>query len=677
MTNLTPLEFLREVWGERKGWIDLPSKVGGYWVPWHHRWPCDGGIIEERVRSCVEDGEDLYFSAAMFNRRGRDIRTVLSSGWLWADLDEVDAGAVARQGLLPSLVWQSSPGRFQALWRLDRRLRPEVQSRLNRRLSYTIGADRGGWDSTQVLRIPGTRNFKYEGGPTVEVVLANDKVWHPGKMWRVLKRLDPSYDSRRVVMPGDEPAAIAGGMERGAASPPLPARVQRLLSVSEGDVVKGERSHRRWELECALIEAGLSVEQVADKIYTTPWNSWGTKGRARLEREAAKAYLHVGKQNGAGAPSSPLLVPKKDKPPRVAVVEEAVVEEGRPEKLPFIRYSSFMAQNMEAPRWLIEDIWTAGSHGILGGEPKVSKSTLALAMGLSIASGKDFLGEFSVPSSSVGPVMMIQEENDPWVMQDRMRKIASFYGLIHKGDVSVRDAREGEAISKKVMLEFPDDVPFRLLNNYGFSLSSEEHREMLEEAVATIRPRMLILDPLYMLVGGVNMDRQHEITPYLKWLTRLRYEYGVAPLIVHHWRKQRSDEVSRGGQRLMGSAMFHGWVEAALYAEKLSDDDEEELRVRLEREYRNVGSRGALELHMTMGAPGDLGFSAHTVTFSVDGKLIAVVTEAGGSITATAAGEALGVDKRTVLKYARGSAGLLLEGGKRGRGHSWTIRLAE
>ena len=61
-------------------------------------------------------------------------------------------------------------------------------------MTYTLGADKSGWDLTQVLRVPGTRNYKYPGGPTVEVCLVTDEIYHPRALLNKLRaagRFDP------------------------------------------------------------------------------------------------------------------------------------------------------------------------------------------------------------------------------------------------------------------------------------------------------------------------------------------------------------------------------------------------------------------------------------------------------------------------------------------------------
>src|SRR5215472_18281764 len=81
-------DFLEVVYGSREGWIDLPARVGNYWVPFYTSWPNEGAVTR-RIDSSLRDREDLYYSVAQFAERGRAIQHVLPSRWLWADLDEV------------------------------------------------------------------------------------------------------------------------------------------------------------------------------------------------------------------------------------------------------------------------------------------------------------------------------------------------------------------------------------------------------------------------------------------------------------------------------------------------------------------------------------------------------------------------------------------------------------
>jgi len=677
------LEFLKRVWTDRGGWVDIPSKINGHWIPWSIEWP-DAELAAIRITTAVEDDEDVYFSPAQYSSKGRRYEDVLPTYWLWADLDRVTPGACIEAGFTPTLAWSSSPGRYQALWELDHACSPKGIERLNRQMTYTLGADKSGWDLTQVLRVPGTRNFKYPGGPVVEVVLVTDEIYQPRALMKRLK----------MMRPLDPPAMSSHVQALVRKDAQVPPAAQVLLNARPDQVVEGERSHQIWKLECQLAEAGFSEDQIYELVSESAWNKWKevNTGESRLRREIHKAVGHVASRRVSGAQAvvqSPPEHGAADQPhvggngsagSREAIILPAeVYEEEVAGPSPFVAYGDFLSAHLEAPRWLIQELWTAKSHGMIGGEPKAMKSMLSLALGMSVASGRPFLMDKKFKAGVKGGVLIVQEENDPWRMQDLMRKMAKYYGLLRVGDIRTESGGEG-AVAKNIShINFPREIPLKLLNNYGFDMLNEDHRNMLEEEIRYSDPVLLVLDPLYLMVGGADLNRSDQLSPFFKWLIHLKFTYGTAIVVNHHFRKQTANGPQvRPGQRVLGSTTFHAWVASALYSENTTTEDDGKgvAKVRLEREFRNVGPMRSLDIRMNIGDPGSLDFSADILKYDAVGELVRLVQREPG-ITALQAAERLEIDKRTVLKRARGSEKLVLEGGKRGRGQSWRLWLAD
>lgn len=89
---------------------------------------------------------------------------------VWADLDTCDPRHML---LTPSIITQTSQGRYQAMWLLEDHLPPAEAEDISRRIAYyhsDQGADKSGWDLSQLLRIPYTPNFKYGDIQTAPVV---------------------------------------------------------------------------------------------------------------------------------------------------------------------------------------------------------------------------------------------------------------------------------------------------------------------------------------------------------------------------------------------------------------------------------------------------------------------------------------------------------------------------
>ena len=570
---------------------------------------------------------------------------------------------------MPTLAWESSPGRYQAMWRMNKRVSLKWFDKLNQGLSYLLGADHGGWDRTQVLRLPGTRNWKYEGAPFVRLLWYHREVSYSGAyIWDLVRTSLPAGGLSAT-------AAVSDGVAKA-----MPAMARSLLRVRPEDVVEGERSSKLWQLECLLAEAGWNEDSIYTAVSDSAWNKWkglGT-GENRLRTEIRKAIRHAIRRI---VPAPPVIKKEKGKtvvdrrgsdlPGDPAVID---LDETEVVKLPWVQYDNFMGQEMGDPKWLIEGLWCAGSQGILGGEPKTSKTTLALAMAVAVASGENFLGREEFPVGDPGPVLVVQEENSPWMVQDRLKKLAWLSGLIPRGEIiSKREVIGG--LSREVLeIEFPRDIPLRLLNNFGVDLTHKAHREAIEREVESVRPKLLILDPLYMLFAGVNFDRAYELAPYLRWLTQLSNDRDCAVMIIHHFRKYQAQTwgYARPGQRLMGNATLHGFVDSALYAEQsrmIKPGPTGMLYTTVEREFRSVEPKKAIELGLRLGKPGHLKMEVDISWHTLQGRIEdAVLNNPGVAVNILA--KDFEVDRRDILTWLNGSSRVEVKPGGRGRGNT-------
>jgi len=118
---------------------------------------------------------DVYFCSQLFKKQQRRKESVEDCPNLWSDLDTLPPDELLVE---PSVLIESSPGRYQGLWVLDKSIAASEAEDYSRRIAYyhaEHGADRSGWDLTQLLRIPYTQNHKYDPPPTVTIAEANTK----------------------------------------------------------------------------------------------------------------------------------------------------------------------------------------------------------------------------------------------------------------------------------------------------------------------------------------------------------------------------------------------------------------------------------------------------------------------------------------------------------------------
>ncbi len=198
----------------------------------------------------------------------------------------------------------------------------------------------------------------------------------------------------------------------------------------------------------------------------------------------------------------------------------------------------------EAPelRWLVCHLWSQHAVGIVGGEPKCCKSFLALDLAVAVAGGVPCLRRFAVPDP--GRVLLYAAEDAPQIVRRRLEGIAAAAG------VDLRDLDIQVITVPTLRLDFAAD------------------RASLQETVATLQPRLLILDP-FVRIHRVDENASGEVAPLLAYLRELQRRYAVAVLVVHHAKKGASNV--RAGQALRGSSEFHAWGDSNLYLRREGD----------------------------------------------------------------------------------------------------------
>lgn len=520
------LDLCSLAWGEKQGYVCLavrdPSVVKhskGYWKDLTFKWPEEKARVRAALKKAQHSHKDVYWAPAVFEGPTRAKEMVTKTDTLWADLDTADPRHFPNH-LKPTAAWQTSPGRWQAIWQLDRDLAPDMQTKLNQRLTYALGADKGGWDLTQVLRIPNTRNHKYPDHPKVEMLWLNGHTLNPRQLNDDLPEVTTAQGNGQVVEKVPDQSFVLSRHK-------IPAAAKELIRAKHATV--GTRSDNLWRLECLLAEAGLGADEIVGVVAPTVWNKF--RGRhdelQRLSTEATKAIEHVGNV-------------------QEAITEDAFeeVEDAGPQT-----WTSFDRERTPL-NWLVPEIWGEGEVGFISGHPKSYKSWLALDLAVSVATGGRFLGSFQASRANV---LLIQEEDPKPVIQERLAMIGAAKGLI-KWELKPDGTMD-------LTYALPDNL--LIMVQQGFVIN-EEWLEMLEAWVLEHQIKLVILDPLMMMGDGVTDEfKAFEVmTKMLKPLKRLRARTGAAIVVVHHHTKQGGEGGAKG---MYGSVALWAWEEAAMH----------------------------------------------------------------------------------------------------------------
>lgn len=544
-------------------WTDIPLRVTE-----------DRGVATR----LPQDTTNLYYAINLFTEQRRVKRFVPGGCWLYADLDEVDPRSLDRS-IKPTLAIQSSPGRYQALWLLDRWLNARALARLNQKMTYFTRADRGNWKMTQVLRVPGTVSTKREEPFEVELMWSRTAslVYSPRELMKIVGDVETPADitaSKSLTLPKASSKRL---VRRYSAQ--LPVRAKKLIRTRT--VIDTEdRSSRLWELECLLLESGMKPEEVFVVVRDTVWNKWRGNSREaeQLWTEVQKAAKNVERHQANGAPKDKTSKKLKAKtlPPTEAEIADDRKEEAERIAKVFqpVTLTKYLGKTKASPAWLVDGIWGLGSHGIWAGDYKTYKSTMLCDLAISVASGRPFLGEFEVHNP--GRVLMVQEENGPAYMHDKLHRI------MQSKDLGTELLSLG---GNRLSAHLGEKIPVEFLNMKRFDLTNDDHLRWLDAYVASEEIKLLILDPLYRLAPTLDENKATDMAPMLSWLATLADERECALILAHHYNKPKQDNAIRVGHKVSGTGVLNRWWASSVYVERLGA--EEDYTVRFSTQHRD------------------------------------------------------------------------------------------
>ena len=260
-----------------------------------------------------------------------------------------------------------------------------------------------------------------------------------------------------------------------------------------------------------------------------------------------------------------------------------------------------LAEKAAESRWLIEGLWGEGAVGIVGGEPKCCKSFLALDLAVAIASGQPALRRFSVPQP--GRVLLYAAEDAQHIVRARLQ------GICHAAGCELKT------------------LDVQVITAEALRLDLERDRRLLEQTVAALQPRLLILDP-FVRLHRIDENSSGEVAPLLAYLRELQRRHAISVLLVHHAKK--SSGKARAGQALRGSSEFHAWGDSNLYLRRSLAG-----HLTLSIEHRAAASPPALALELQQhGAGLALGVIQRAdepvaAPLSVDERITAALQAAG------------------------------------------------
>lgn len=256
-------------------------------------WPGQKQEMADYIEK-VRPTHNVYFCVNVLSVPKRKKGNAIPQNLVWADLDTCAPNQVE---IPPQCVIESSPMRYQAIWKLDRKVDPLIAENYSKRLAYHyagMGADKTGHDLTQLLRVPGSYNFKYQMDDAPEVrLLANLDFTVSTDMFDVLPQADAYADLPDVsvpelqTLPSQEMVIYA--YQDALKTKGLATAFARYVSQEPSS----DWSGHLWRLLLICFEAGMSAEETFVIAKTSKANKYERDGRpdSHLWREVLKAEM--------------------------------------------------------------------------------------------------------------------------------------------------------------------------------------------------------------------------------------------------------------------------------------------------------------------------------------------------------------------------------------------------
>lgn len=339
----------------------------------------------------VAISNNVWFCVNLLSRQERKKEYCLPTNLVWADLDTCDPATVEPT---PQCVIESSPNRWQAIWRIDSIVDPYTAEEFSKKIAYKYnanGIDPSGWDLTQLLRVPFSTNFKYATTPAVELKQALETPLPVG----VFEILDVAIPHSEGKVDADMPKLEDLPDAEKAIYKYMPALNRTHFKEMYAVEPDEDWSKVLWRLLNICLEAGMTKEETFAVAISAKCNKYARDNRpiTYLWREVVKASSIQEQVNAINEKFEPLLMPELVSEEEIAETEDTIIEEYIKwateatdavkvyhELSAFVLLSTLVAANLKLHTsygTMIPNIW-----GLILGDSTLTRKTTAMRMAM-------------------------------------------------------------------------------------------------------------------------------------------------------------------------------------------------------------------------------------------------------------------------------------------------------
>ncbi|WP_165440779.1 AAA family ATPase [Rubripirellula amarantea] len=159
-------------------------------------------------------------------------------------------------------------------------------------------------------------------------------------------------------------------------------------------------------------------------------------------------------------------------------------------------------------RYLVDGILAESQSAVIAGAPKTMKTSIAVDLAISLANGTPFLSRFKV--------------NEP----QRVLFLSA-----ESGKASLKETAKRVATSKGLCLSAMEAIYW---NFWVPRVREEQHLTVLDHQIDESKAKVVILDPLYLMLEGTHQASVSDNGQQLQTLCGRFLAGGVTPVLVDH-----------------------------------------------------------------------------------------------------------------------------------------------
>lgn len=312
---------------------------------------------------------------------------------------------------------------------------------------------------------------------------------------------------------------------------------------------------------CARLCGYFFKKGIAEDIVGAILNEWNEKNDPPLPQSEIQTTINSIKRNHIGKTTTFTSVQFEDD-------RATTTPEQQTSSFDLIKIKDYIkGYGGDGVKWAVEDWLPSESIIFLVSPPESYKTWLLLDLATSIASGCDFIGQYKV--NERGAVFIIQQEDSHMGITDRI-------SLIMQQRLG-QSVQYGDLDKTETVIPVIPDLPIYVHPSRKLRFDNQKVLAELEEQIKLIRPKVVMIDPLYSTTTADNyMATTAEQMMVLKsW----RDQYGCSFVIAHH-SKKNIDPESTAREDSWGSQFLNAFIEGGWQIRRNQKIAENEIVVR-------------------------------------------------------------------------------------------------